>query len=66
MCRVREIRDCTCKNQQHRASELNLLVTANILWNTRYLSRAIAALRASGEFPERLLTTYRHSAGRST
>jgi len=30
-------------------------VTAIILWNTRYLERAIAALRASQEVPDALL-----------
>ena len=44
--RLGEIRDRIYENQQHRASGLNLLVTAIILWNTRYLARAIAALRA--------------------
>ena len=53
--RLGEIRDRTYENQQHRASGLNLLVTAIILWNTRYLHRAIAALRASEEVPEELL-----------
>ena len=43
--RLGEIRDRTYENQQHRASGLNLLVSAIILWNTRYLSRAVAALR---------------------
>jgi hypothetical protein len=43
--RLGEIRDRTYENQQHRASGLNLLVTAITLWNTRYLDRAIAALR---------------------
>src|SRR5580704_9201196 len=38
--RLGEIRDRTYENQQHRASGLNLLVTAIILW-TRYLNRAI-------------------------
>ena len=33
--RLGEIRDRTYENQQHRASGLNLLVTAIILWNTR-------------------------------
>ena len=40
--RLGEIRDRTYENQQHRASGLNLLVTAIILWNTRYLDRAVA------------------------
>ena len=43
--RLGEIRDRTYENQQHRASGLNLVVTAIILWNTRYLERAVATLR---------------------
>ena len=41
-------RDRTYENQQHRASGLNLLVTAIILWNTRYLERATATLSPLG------------------
>ena len=44
-----EIRDLTYENQQHRASGLNFLVTAIIVWNTRYLEKAVANLRAQGE-----------------
>jgi len=50
-----EIRDRTYENQQHRASRLNLLVTAIILWNTRYLERAVAALRQTETVPDHLL-----------
>jgi TnpA family transposase len=53
--RLGEIRDRTYENQQHRASGLNLLVTAIILWNTRYLERAVAALREAEEVPHKLL-----------
>jgi len=53
--RLGEIRDRTYENQQHRASGLNLLVTAIILWNTRYLERAIAALRQTEDVPDQLL-----------
>jgi TnpA family transposase len=53
--RLGEIRDRTYENQQHRASGLNLLVTAIILWNTRYLERAIATLREVDELPDQLL-----------
>ena len=53
--RLGEIRDRTYENQQHRASGLNLLVTAIILWNTRYLERAVAALRQVEDVPDRLL-----------
>jgi hypothetical protein len=53
--RLGEIRDRTYENQQHRASGLNLLVTAITLWNTRYLNRAVAALREVEDVPDRLL-----------
>ncbi len=53
--RLWEIRDRTYENQQHRTSGLNLLVTAVILWNTRYLNRAIARLRAVEPVPDELL-----------
>src|SRR5665213_3157852 len=53
--RVGEIRDRTYENQQHRASGLNLIVTAIILWNTRYLERAVATLRQTENVPEHLL-----------
>jgi len=53
--RLGEIRDRTYENQQHRASGLNLVVTAIILWNTRYLERAIAALREIEDVPDSLL-----------
>ncbi len=44
--------------QQHRASGLNLLVTAIILWNTRYLERAVAALRQVETAPDPLLAHF--------
>ena len=54
--RLGEIRDRTYENQQHRASGLNLLVTAIILWNTRYLKRAVATLPQTEDVPDHLLT----------
>lgn len=36
-----ELRDRRFENQSYRASGLNLLVAAIILWNTRYLERAL-------------------------
>ena len=39
--RLGEIRDRTFENQRYRASGLNLVVAAIILWNTVYLSRAV-------------------------
>ncbi len=53
--RLGEIRDRTYENQQHRASGLNLIVTAIILWNTRYLERAVATLRQTEDIPDHLL-----------
>ena len=53
--RLGEIRDRTYENQQHRASGLNLIVTAIILWNTRYLERAVATLRQTENVPRHLL-----------
>lgn len=46
--RLGEIRDRTFENQIYRASGLNLLVAAIILWNTRYLQDAVAALKRKG------------------
>jgi TnpA family transposase len=42
--RLGELRDRTFENQIYRASGLNLLVAAIILWNTRYLQVAFAEL----------------------
>jgi len=53
--RLGEIRDRTYENQKHRVSGLNLLVTAIILWNTRYLEHAAATLRQAEDIPDRLL-----------
>lgn len=46
--RLGELRDRTFENQIYRASGLNLLVAAIILWNTRYLQDAFAALKSKG------------------
>lgn len=54
--RLGEVRDRSFESQRYRASGLNLVVAAIILWNTVYLERAIRALRASGvEVDESLL-----------
>ena len=37
-----------CINERYRASGLNLIVAAIVLWNTVYLERAITALRGHG------------------
>ena len=47
--RLGELRDRSFENQRYRASGLNLVIAAIILWNTVYLGRAIAALRARGQ-----------------
>jgi TnpA family transposase len=47
--RLGEMRDRSYENQRYRASGLNLVVAAIILWNTVYLERAIQALRDSGQ-----------------
>ena len=49
--RLGEIRDRSYENQRHRASGLNLLVAAIILWNTTYLQRAVDHLRDQGQHP---------------
>jgi TnpA family transposase len=43
-CQLGELRDRTFENQAYRASGLNLIVAAVILWNTRYLELAAANL----------------------
>ena len=47
--RLGEIRDRSFEVQRYRASGLNLVVAAIILWNTVYLERAVQALRESGQ-----------------
>lgn len=47
--RLGELRDRSLENQRYRASGLNLVVAAIVLWNTVYLERAVQALRDSGK-----------------
>ncbi|MFK0380320.1 Tn3 family transposase [Pandoraea sp. NPDC090278] len=55
--RLGEIRDRSFENQRYRASGLNLVVAAIVLWNTIYLDRAVQSLRDAGkEIDERLLS----------
>jgi TnpA family transposase len=49
--RLGEIRDRSYENQRYRASGLNLLVAAIILWNTVYLQRVVDHLRKQGIEP---------------
>ena len=54
--RLGELRDRTFENQRHRASRLNLVASAIILWNAVYLGRAVDHLRHhGGEVPDQLL-----------
>jgi TnpA family transposase len=47
--RLGEIRDRSFENQRYRASGLNLVVAAIVLWNTVYLERAVQTLRDAGK-----------------
>ena len=47
--RLGELRDRSFENQRYRASGLNLIVAAIVLWNTVYLERAIHALKTHGQ-----------------
>src|SRR5512135_325109 len=47
--RLGEMRDRSFENQRYRASGLNLVTAAIVLWNTVYLERAIRALRDHGQ-----------------
>jgi Tn3 transposase DDE domain len=46
--RLGELRDRSFENQAYRASGLNLIVAAIILWNTRYLAPVFAELARLG------------------
>ena len=56
--RLGEIRDRTYDLQRHRASGLNLVVAAIILWNTVYLDRAFKALQSQGVSIDEALLKY--------
>jgi TnpA family transposase len=47
--RLGRFRDRSLESQTTRASALNLVIAAVILWNTAYLHRAVMAFRARGE-----------------
>jgi hypothetical protein len=58
--RARRRRSARCyrtyESQRHRASGLNLVVAAIVLWDTVYLEQAIRALRNRGQtIPDELL-----------
>jgi TnpA family transposase len=46
--RLGEVRDRSFESQRYRASGLNLVTAAIVLWNTVYLERAILALKEHG------------------
>ena len=50
--RLGEIRDRSFEQQRYRASGLNLVTAAIVLWNTIYLERATQALREAGKLPD--------------
>jgi len=47
--RLGEIRDRSFEQQRYRASGLNLITAAIVLWNTVYLERAVNHLQSEGE-----------------
>ena len=56
--RLGEIRDCGIEQQRFRASCLNFITAAIVLWNTIYLQRALAALREQGHSVDDTLHRY--------
>ena len=57
-CRLGEIRDRSFEQQRYRASGLNLVTAAIVLWNTVYLERAVAALRGHDQSVDEDLLQY--------
>ncbi len=54
--RLGEVRDRSYEDQFYRASGLNLVIAAIVLWNTVYLEKAVEHLREQGmEIPEEYL-----------
>ncbi|MEX3170254.1 Tn3 family transposase, partial [Escherichia coli] len=56
--RLGEIRDRSFEQQRYRASGLNLVTAAIVLWNTVYLERAAHALRGNGHAVDDSLLQY--------
>ena len=56
--RLGEIRDRSFEQQRYRASGLNLVTAAIVLWNTVYLERATHALRGHGHAVNDTLLQY--------
>ena len=56
--RLGEIRDRSFEQQRYRASGLNLVTAAIVLWNTVYLERATNVLRGRGQSADDTLLQY--------
>lgn len=56
--RVGKLRDRRFEHQRYRASGLNLVVAAIVLWNTVYLERAVQRLQAHGQTVDDTLLTH--------
>ena len=56
--RLGEIRDRSFESQRYRASGLNLVTAAIVLWNTVYLERAVQAMHVRGVQPDAGLLPY--------
>ena len=56
--RLGEIRDRSFEQQRYRASGLNLVTAAIVLWNTVYVGRAVTAIRAHGQHIDDALLQY--------
>jgi TnpA family transposase len=56
--RLGAVQDRSFEAQRYRASDLNLVKAAIVLWNTVYLERAIQAMRARGMTPDVTLLRY--------
>lgn len=61
--RLGEIRDRSFKQQRYRASGLNLVSAATVLWNTLYLERVTNALRGHGQQVDDALLQYLSALG---
>jgi len=61
--RLDEIRDRSFEQQRYRASGLNLVTAAVVLWNTVYLERAANALRGNGHAVDDALLHYVSTLG---
>ncbi|WP_439896797.1 Tn3 family transposase [Burkholderia ubonensis] len=57
-CRLGEIRDRSFEAQRYRASGLNLVSAAIVLWNTVYLERAVQTMQATGLPADAVLLPY--------